>query len=110
MKRCNTPRWRFYLEDVVLALHRRLHVDSLGEERPSLLQLVCHSLFGARGDGEFVRIVTPLQDVLLALLEGLELAQEVVEELYPRGDEGPYDDLRVQGIHLIFVYFQIIIH
>ena len=71
----------FYLEYVVLALHRGLHVDRLRQERPLLLQLVRNPVPVSRGDGELVGVVAPLQEFPLALLEGLELAQQVVEEL-----------------------------
>ena len=71
----------FYLEYVVLALHRGLHVDRLGQERPLLLQLVRNPVPVSRGDGELVGVVAPLQELPLALLKGLELAEQVVEEL-----------------------------
>ena len=51
--------------------------------------------FGSGRHGQRADVVAPLQDLPLALPEGLELAEEVVEQLDPRRDEGADDYLWV---------------
>ena len=101
----------FYLEYVVLALHRGLHVDRLGQERPLLLQLVRYPVPVSRGDGELVGVVAPLQELPLALLEGLELAEQVVEELEANSIGnifGLSPDLSISCLSFVLKHFGIV--
>ena len=51
--------------------------------------------FGSGRHGQRADVVAPLQDLPLALPQGLELAEEVMKQLDPRRDEGADDDLWV---------------